>query len=104
MNYWIWQKVLAFVLVATTARIALCVFYVQEMIAALIIFSVLFICVLGVVLMVISLDCATEAVFASIEVYARAFGRALSRVGKVQRGLQRGAFGVFREPPARNER
>jgi hypothetical protein len=63
--------------VATTARIALCLFYVKEMIAALIIFSVLFACVVGVVLMVITLDCATEAAFASVGVYTRAFGRAV---------------------------
>jgi hypothetical protein len=65
MNYWIWQRVFKFVLGAATARTALGLFYVQEMIAALIIFSVLFACVVGVVLMAITLDCATEAAFAS---------------------------------------
>ena len=69
MNYWTWQRVLKFVLVAATARTTLCLFCVQEMIAALIIFSVLFACVVGLVLMVITLDCATEAAFASIEAH-----------------------------------
>jgi hypothetical protein len=87
MNYWIWQRVLKFVLVAATARTALCLFYAREMIAALIIFSVLFACVVGVVLIVITLDCATEAAFASIEVYTRAFRLAGRRVWESAEGL-----------------
>lgn len=88
MNYRIWRRrVLKLVVLATAAGIAMRIFYVRELIAALIIFSVLFACVLAVVLMVVSLDCASEAAFAWVEVHTRAFGRVARRGWSVQKDL-----------------
>jgi hypothetical protein len=88
MNYRIWRRrVLKLVVLATAAGIAMRVFYVRELIAALIIFSVLFACVLAVVLMVVLLDCASEAAFAWVEVHTRAFGRVTRRGWSVQKDL-----------------
>ena len=67
------------VVLATAAGIAMRIFYVRELIAALIIFSVLFACVVGVMLMVILLDCAREAAVGWVEAHKGAFGRPARR-------------------------
>lgn len=91
----------------TAALIAIRQFYVQELIAAFVIFSVLFACLAAVVaggaLMIFFVDRAGQIAFAWAEVYTRAFAR-LARRGWENAGTWSGkAFGISREPPARSE-
>jgi hypothetical protein len=60
-----------------TALIAIRHFYVQELIAALIIFSALFACLAVVVFLILLLDQACQAALDPVEIHARGFGRAL---------------------------
>jgi hypothetical protein len=80
MNYWISQrKIFKWIVLTTTALIAVRVYYVQELIAAFVIFSLLFACLAGVVLIVFLLDHAAQTALAWAEVCVRTFGRAARR-------------------------
>ena len=60
---------------ATVAVLALRVYFVQELIAAFFIFSVLFVCVAAVVLAVFVMDHAGQIAFARVEAIVRALIR-----------------------------
>jgi hypothetical protein len=80
MNYWISQrKIFKWIVLTTTVLIAVRVYYVQELIAAFVIFSLLFACLAGVVLIVFLLDHAAQTALAWAEVCVRAFGRVARR-------------------------
>jgi hypothetical protein len=80
MNYRISQrKIFKWIGLTTTALIAVRVYYVQELIAVFVIFSILFASLAGVVLIVFLLDHAAQTALAWAEVCVRAFGRAARR-------------------------
>jgi len=60
----------------TTVLFAMPLYYLQEMIAGFIIFSVLYLCIAAVVLMAFLLGHAVQTAFAWSEVRTRALGRA----------------------------
>jgi hypothetical protein len=80
MNYRIAHgKMFKWILLTTTALIAMRVYYVQELIVAFLIFSVLFACIACVVLILFLLDQAYQMVLARAEMYVSAYGRAVRR-------------------------
>jgi hypothetical protein len=72
-NIYKWAVVAAIALIVTR------LFFVQELITALVIFSVLFACVAIAVLMVFLVDHAVQTVLDWAEAYVRAFGQAARR-------------------------
>ncbi len=64
---------------ATTALIAMRLFFVQQLIAAFLLFSVLFACIACVALIVFLLDEAVQTALAWAEMFMRAFRRAAWR-------------------------
>jgi hypothetical protein len=88
MNYWnSHRKIFKWIVVAATALIATRLFFVQQLIAAFLIFSVLFACITGLVLIVYLLDDAARAAFDWAEVCMRAFGRAARRSWESAEGI-----------------
>src|SRR5258708_34927495 len=78
---------------ATTALIAMRLFFVQQLIAAFLLFSVLFACIACVALIVFLLDEAVQTALAWAEMFMRAFRRAAWRGWEPAEGvsLRRGA-------------
>jgi hypothetical protein len=80
MNYsMVPMKIIKRIVLTATALIAIRQFYVQELIAAVIIFSVLFACLAVVVLLLFLVDQAWQAALDQIEIHAKAVGRAARR-------------------------
>jgi len=73
------RKIFKWTVAATIALIATRLFFVQELIAVFVIFSILFACLAGVVLIVFLLEHAAQTALDWVEVYVRAFGRASRR-------------------------
>jgi hypothetical protein len=74
-------------MVAVIALIATHLFFVQELIAEFVIFSVLFACIAVVVLILFLLDHAIQTTLDWVEVYVKAFGRATRRSWERAGGL-----------------
>jgi len=81
------RKIFKWTVAATIALIATHLFFVQELIAAFVIFSILFACLAGLVLIVLLLDHAVQTALDWAEVYVRAFGRASRRSWERAEGL-----------------
>jgi hypothetical protein len=76
MNYQALRKeIFRWIVLACAAWMALRLYFVQELIAAFFIFSILFACVAAVVLVVFMMDHAAQIAFAWAEAFMRAFGR-----------------------------
>jgi hypothetical protein len=76
----IWILVALIALIALIAVAATQVYYMREMLAALIIFSVLFALVAAIVLTLFLLDRASQVALGWIEVRAKSFARAALRL------------------------
>jgi DNA-binding protein len=88
MNYRISRgKIFKWIALAVSALIAMRLFFVQQLIAAFLIFSVLFACIATVVLIVFVLDRVVQIAFARGEIYLKAFGRAVRRAWEPAEGL-----------------
>ena len=72
-------KVLKRIILTTAAFLAIRLFFVQELIAAFLIFSVLFACVALVALILFALDLAWRTALARTEAYVIVLGRSLRR-------------------------
>ena len=72
-------KVLKRTILATAVLLALRLFFVQQLIAALLIFAVLFACVALVALVLFALDLAWRTALARTEAYVMVLGRSLRR-------------------------
>jgi uncharacterized MnhB-related membrane protein len=72
-------KVLKRTILATAVLLAIRLFFVQQLIAAFLIFSVLFACIALVVFILFALDLAWRTALARIEAYVRVLGRSLRR-------------------------
>jgi hypothetical protein len=70
-------KILKRAILATAALLAVRLFFVQQLIAAFLIFSVLFACVAIVALILLALDFAWRTALAKTEAYAIVLGRSL---------------------------
>jgi hypothetical protein len=57
------QKAVKWILIGLAASVALQIYYVQEMLAALVLFAVLFSCIAAVLLLLFILDRASRATF-----------------------------------------
>jgi hypothetical protein len=91
MNYWIsHRKIFKRIALAATALMAIQLYFVQELIAAFLIFSTLFACIAVVVLIFFLLDQAWQATLDQVEIHARAFGRAARRSWERTEGLAMG--------------
>jgi uncharacterized MnhB-related membrane protein len=66
-------------ILATAVLLALRLFFVQQLIAALLIFAVLFACVALVALILFALDLAWRSALARTEAYVMVLGRSLRR-------------------------
>ncbi len=72
-------KVLKRTILATAALLAIRLYFVQQLIAAFLIFSVLFACVALVALILFALDLAWRTALARTEAYVIVLGRSLRR-------------------------
>ena len=72
-------KVLRRAALATAALLAMRLFFVQQLIAAFLIFSIVFACVAVVALILFALDLAWQAALGRAEGYAVVLGRSMSR-------------------------
>jgi hypothetical protein len=72
-------KVLERTMLATAALLAIRLFFVQQLIAAFLIFSVLFACVALVAFILFALDLAWRTALARTEAYVMVLGRSLRR-------------------------
>ena len=80
MNYRIsHRKMFKWIVQTSAVLIAIRQFYVQQLIAALLIFSVLFASLAVVVFLIFLLDHAWQAALDQIEIHAKAIGRAARR-------------------------
>jgi hypothetical protein len=77
---------------ATTALIAIRLFFVQQLIAAFLLFSVLFACIACVALILFLLDEAVQTALAWAEMFMRAFGRAAWRGWELAEGVALGRW------------
>jgi uncharacterized MnhB-related membrane protein len=73
------KKIFQWIYAAAAALIAMRMFFVQQLIAAFLLFSALSACIAVVVLILFMLDHAWQVAFARAEVYVRAFGRPAPR-------------------------
>jgi hypothetical protein len=81
------RKMFKWIVLTASALIAARVYFVQELIVALIIFSVLFVGLAFVALIFFLLDQAYQIALARAEVYMRAIGRAARRAWEPAEGL-----------------
>lgn len=65
------RKPVRWLLLGGAAFLAIRVYYLQEMVAALVLFAVLFSCIAAVVLLLIVLDYNGEAILASLQLHAK---------------------------------
>ena len=72
-------KLLERTILATAALLAIRLFFVQQLIAAFLIFSVLFACVALVAFILFALDLAWRTALAKTEAYVMVLGRSLRR-------------------------
>ena len=72
-------KLLERIILATAALLAIRLYFVQQLIAAFLIFSVLFACVALVALILFALDLAWRTALARTEAYVIVLGRSLRR-------------------------
>ena len=75
------REIFRWIVLACAACMALRVYFVQQLIAAFFIFSILFACVAAVALVVFMMDHAAQIAFARAEAFMRALGRQ-ARPGK----------------------
>jgi hypothetical protein len=76
------RAIFKWMVLACTASMALRLYFVQQLIAAIFIFSILFACVAAVALMVFMMDQAGQIAFARAEGFMRALGRP-ARAGRM---------------------
>jgi hypothetical protein len=80
MNYRISRgKIFKWIVLAVTALLAMRLFFVQQLIAAFLIFSVLFACIAAVLLILFVVDHAVQIAFAQAGAYMRTFSHAARR-------------------------
>lgn len=80
-------KILKWIVVGAAALMAMRLFVVQQLVAAFLIFSVLFACLAFVALIFFLLDQAYQIALARADVYMRAIGRAARRAWEPAEGL-----------------
>jgi hypothetical protein len=80
MSYWISHRnIIKWAMMAAAGLLATRLFFVQEMMAALLIFSVAFACVAVVALFVFVVDHAVLTALGGVDILAKAFGRVARR-------------------------
>lgn len=73
------EKAFKWTVLATTTLLVMRLFFVQQLIAAFLIFSLLFACLAVVVLILFALDLAWRTALAKAEAYAMVLGRSVHR-------------------------
>jgi hypothetical protein len=92
------RKIFKWIFLTITALIAMRLFFVKELIAAFLIFSVLFALLAAVVLVLVLLDHVFQTALSWVEACWKLFGRAPApKVGRIPRELAVGTYNISRE-------